>query len=104
MAKLVWTEPALGDVRDIIAYIRKDSGAYARKMGQRLRQAPKVLKKNPRRGWKVPEFEVDDLREIVVGSYRIIYRILGDACYIIAVVHGSRDLTRVIRPADQDYP
>jgi toxin ParE1/3/4 len=98
MAKLVWTEPALADVRDIIAYIRKDSAAYARKIGQRLRQAPKVLKAYPRRGWKVPEFEIEDLREIVVDGYRIIYRILDDVSYVIAVIHGSRDLRRVIRP------
>ncbi len=48
MAKLVWTEPALADVRDIIAYIRRDSPVYARKIGQQLRQAPKVLKAAPR--------------------------------------------------------
>jgi plasmid stabilization system protein ParE len=36
MAKLIWTEPALADVREIVSYIRRDSPAYARKMGQRL--------------------------------------------------------------------
>jgi hypothetical protein len=32
-----------------------------------------------------------------VGSYRIIYEVRGSDCYNVAVVHGSRDLTRVFQ-------
>lgn len=102
MAKLVWTEPALDDVREIVAYIRRDSSVYAKKMGQRLREAPKVLKTHPKRGWQIPEYDDADLRELLVFPYRVIYRIIDDTCYVIAVVHGSRDLTRIIRPSPGD--
>jgi toxin ParE1/3/4 len=99
MARLIWTEPALRDVKEIVAYIRKDSPAYAKRMGERLRQAPKQLKAFPRLGGMVPEFEQETLREILVDPYRIIYRVDDkDICYILAVVHGHRNLTRLLRP------
>ncbi len=98
MARLIWTEPALRDVREIIAFIAKDSPNFGKRFGKRLREAPKLLKRYPQIGWVVPEFGRETLREILVEPYRIIYEIREGDCYIVAVVHGSRDLTRVIRP------
>jgi hypothetical protein len=34
--------------------------------------------------------------------YRIIYEIRGEACYIVAIIHGSRDLARHVQPSQID--
>ena len=52
----------------------------------------------PQIGRRVPEAERDDVRELIYRSYRIIYLTRPEHLYIIAVVHGSRDLTRGVRP------
>lgn len=84
MARLFWTEPALNDVKEITAFRAKDSPAYARRFGQRLREGPKQLKQFPRLGWVVPEFDRETLREILVEPYRIVYEIRGDDCYVVS--------------------
>ena len=96
MARLIWTEPALNDLQEITAFIAKDSPVYARRFGHKLREAPKRLKLFPHSGWIVPEFERENLREIVVGSYRIVYEVREDNCFIVAIVYGGRDITRVL--------
>jgi plasmid stabilization system protein ParE len=85
-------------VEAITAFIAKDSVNYAKRFGQRLREAPKPLKLFPRLGAVVPEFDRETLRELLVGSYRVIYEVREPDCYIIAVVHGSRDLGRAMPP------
>jgi plasmid stabilization system protein ParE len=48
-------------------------------------------------GRVVPELDNPELREVIYGNYRIIYRVVGkdQNVQIIAVVHGAREL----RPA-----
>jgi toxin ParE1/3/4 len=41
---------------------------------------------------KVPEFNDEDLRELVVYSYRILYGLQDDKALIVAVIHGKRIL------------
>jgi len=47
----------------------------------------------PRSGRKVPEFDDEQLRELIAYSYRIIYQIQAAELVIAAVIHGKRDLT-----------
>lgn len=58
----------------------------------------------PQSGARVPEFDRDDIRELVVRPYRILYAIRGETCHVVAVVHGSRDLLRLIDPEDLPIP
>jgi toxin ParE1/3/4 len=46
----------------------------------------------PQAGRKVPEFDDENIRELVVYSYRIIYRLQPDEALIVAVIHGKRVL------------
>jgi len=68
MGSVVWTEPALGDVREIIEFIAKDSRRYALKLADRIVTACRDLAKQPRSGGRVPEFDTDSLREIIVRT------------------------------------
>ena len=42
----------------------------------------------PLSGRKVPEYDIDQIREMIQGSYRIIYHIKSDQIDIIAVIHA----------------
>ena len=72
MAKVIWTEPALNDLREIIDYIAHDSLIYAERVGIRIVEAPRRLQEFPESGRIVPEFQDDSIRELIYGSYRIL--------------------------------
>ena len=89
-----WSEPALEDMEGIRDYIAKDSSCYAQQFIERIFEAVKNLEPFPELGRKVPEAkERNDVRELIFQGYRIIYLHQPHSVYIIAVVHGSRDLT-----------
>jgi toxin ParE1/3/4 len=46
----------------------------------------------PRAGRKVPEFDNENIRELLAYSYRIIYELKLDEVMIAAVIHGKRIL------------
>lgn len=52
----------------------------------------KMLARFPRSGRKVPEFDDENIRELLAYSYRIIYRVDEDEVLISAVIHGKRIL------------
>ncbi len=46
----------------------------------------------PYSGRKVPEYDSDDVRELIEKPYRIIYRIKPDQIDVVAVIHGAQQL------------
>ncbi|MEA1950673.1 MAG: type II toxin-antitoxin system RelE/ParE family toxin [Planctomycetota bacterium] len=46
----------------------------------------------PLSGHIVPEYEVDDIREVFERPYRLIYRVTSDRVDVLAVVHGAQML------------
>jgi len=44
-------------------------------------------------GRKVEEIDDDKLREVIVYSYRMIYRVVEDGVNILAIIHSKRALT-----------
>jgi toxin ParE1/3/4 len=100
MGQVHWSEPALDDLRDIVNFVARDSPAYAVKLGNRIAQAPRHLATFPRLGSIVPELATDQIRELWVRPYRIIYQVRGEDCFILAVVHGSRDLSGFSPPGN----
>jgi len=80
------------DLRDIVRYISLDSPERAVRFGQFLVSNTKRLSEFPEMGRVVPEFDDPLLREIVVRSYRVIYRV-DHSNRLIDVVrfwHGAR--------------
>ncbi|MGZ5071434.1 MAG: type II toxin-antitoxin system RelE/ParE family toxin [Methylobacter sp.] len=89
-----WSEPALEDLESIQAYIAKDSRFYARQFIERILDAATKLEAFPEIGRRVPEAEErDDIWELIFQGYRIIYLLQPKDIFIIAIVHGSRNLT-----------
>ena len=100
MGRVIWTELALDDIREILLFVAKDSPRYALRLTDRFQQIPARLSLDPRLGWRVPEFDLDHIREVLVRPYRVIYTIRNEDCYIIAVIHGSRNLENLIDPEE----
>ncbi|MBI3911986.1 MAG: type II toxin-antitoxin system RelE/ParE family toxin [Armatimonadetes bacterium] len=94
MAEIRWTVAARADLQEIREYIGRDSRVYAAATVRRITTAVKRLCRFPRLGRVVPEYEDETLRELIVGNYRVVYRIHGKIIGIVAVIHGSRDLPR----------
>lgn len=91
-----WSEPALEDMEGIRDYIANDSTFYAQQFIERVFDVAKNLEKFPELGRIVPEVEeTKNVRELIFQGYRIIYLHQPDHVYIVAVMHGSRDLTGI---------
>ena len=94
--KLLWTDSALADLESIRDYIARDSAVYAARFLGRLVEAVEILDRFPEMGAVVPEYR--NVRQLVYRKYRVLYRVRGDAVEVLALVHGSRDLTSWERP------
>ncbi|HUI33637.1 MAG: type II toxin-antitoxin system RelE/ParE family toxin [Dysgonamonadaceae bacterium] len=95
MVRINWTFQAKGDLKNIAEYISKDSKLYAKLQITRLKTRTRILKTQPRSGKIVPEINIDNIRELTEGSYRIIYKIVeNNQIDILTIHHSARDLTR----------
>jgi addiction module RelE/StbE family toxin len=95
MVRINWTLQAKDDLKDIADYISKDSVVYAKRQVLKIKNKTSILKTQIKAGKVVPEIENSDIREIIEGNYRIIYKIISkNRIDILTVHHSARDLTR----------
>jgi addiction module RelE/StbE family toxin len=92
MVKIVWTDSAIQDLNDIGDYIARDSERYAELTVDKLFYSVDILEEYPKSGKMVPEFEDENIREIIRGSYRIVYHLVDDFRIDILTVHNSARL------------
>ncbi len=92
MAEVKWTKTAISDLDEIGDYIAKDSVRYAELTVSKLFESPNILEKNPRAGKVVPELNNESIRQLVRGSYRIIYHLVDENQIEILTVHRSSRL------------
>ena len=90
MTSVRWTDQAVDDLRSIREFIERDSPRYGRLVAERIFESTARLEVFPRSGRVVPEVGRDDVREIIVGDYRVVYRIEADACVLFTVFRSSR--------------
>lgn len=99
--KIVWTDPAVEDLRELHAYIARDSEVYASGFVERIILATERLIDHPKLGRFVPETNDENIRELLFQRYRIVYRIKKDNIEVLSVIHGARDLGD-LKPASWD--
>jgi len=92
--KVHWTDTAEGHLDAIYAYIALDSPEYAKRMVDRLTRRSQQIADFPLSGRRVPEYDADQIREVIEGPYRIIYHIKPDQIDVVAVIHGAMDVLR----------
>ena len=90
MARVNWTTQALQDLDAVCLFIARDSPRYAELLAGRMFEAADLLGELPNAGRIVPEIVRSDIRELIVQSYRLIYRSLADEIDILVVHHGAR--------------
>jgi toxin ParE1/3/4 len=95
MVKIVWTEQSVSDLKDIFDYISKDSKRYAGNQINRIKSKTFILKSRPESGRMVPEIGMSEIRELIEGNYRIIYRIYSnESIEILTIHHSARDIEK----------
>lgn len=87
---IIWTKPASEDLRLIHQYIAHDSKLYATRVIQDITNKVENLMNLPRLGKVVPEIGEQNMREIAMYSYRIMYELIGDTIYIHGIFHKRR--------------
>jgi len=90
--KVFWTKNAIKHLAGIYEYIAANSPAYAKRIVDKITRRSVQIADLPYSGRKVPEYEANDIRELIEYPYRIIYRIKVGRIDILAVIHGARQL------------
>lgn len=90
MTAIRWAEQAVADLEAIRDYVARDSAKYATLLVERLIDSVEQVAHFPEVGRVVPEYQRADLRELILGSYRVVYRLRGDHAEILTVFHGAR--------------
>lgn len=87
-----WTNEALDQLLRIRERVAERSPDAADRLVERLATRAEQLDAFPRSGRAVPEYERDDIREVIVRPYRVIYRVKPEQIDILSVVHSRRRL------------
>ncbi len=91
--RVYWTDTAEAQLDAIYTYIAQISPAYALRTVDRITKRSMQIADFPFSGRKVPEYNLDQIREVFSGSYRIIYYIKPEQIDVLAVIHGAMNIT-----------
>lgn len=91
--KVAWTEHAYAQLDEAMAFIGRDRPQTAMVWLERILDAGASLAELPDRGRDVPEVAREDVRELIISPYRLIYR--RDACAVTVtmVIHERGELS-----------
>jgi len=88
--RVVWSPLAVERAAEAASYIAKDNPSAARRWVDGLFEATETLGRLPERGRRVPELRRPDVRELLWGNYRIVYRVETRRVAILTVRHLRR--------------
>ncbi len=93
--KVTWSPRAVDRVTEIARYIAADRPDAARKWIDTLFARVARLGTHPAAGRRVPELPLRrELREVLVGAYRVLYRVDRAQVVILTVRHAARRFDR----------
>ena len=90
--KIIWSPLAIDRTTEIAEYIAQDNPSAAMIWVKTLFDKVEILKSSPKSGRVVPESNRDDIRELIYGNYRIIYRVDKKILSVLTVRHGKQIL------------
>ena len=96
---VITSDSAHEDLNDIYAWIAYDAPLNAARFYSRLADAILSLEEFPFRGSPAPEAALagKDIRQLVIGYYRILFLVREDQVFVLHVRHGAR---KPISPED----
>lgn len=86
---VLWSEQSLARVQEIAGHIALENRDASERWVIELFDAVERLVAFPESGRVVPELGSRDTREIILGSYRVFYRV-SESVEILTVRHASR--------------
>jgi len=93
MVQVNWTYQAKEDLKNIADFISHDSKFYAKLQVVKLRNKTQILKTHTYIGRIVPEINNKNIRELIEGNYRIVYKIVSKRQIdILTIHHSSRNM------------
>lgn len=90
MVEVKWTPQADKDLDAIVEFIGKDSPHYARLFVADVFQALERIGTFPNSGRVVPEIGNPLIREVILGRYRLVFRIRRENLELLTLHHGAR--------------
>jgi len=90
MAQVRWTPQAADDLDAVAEFIAEDSPHFAGLFVMDILQMVERLAEFPELGRVVPEIGDKTVRELILGNYRIIYRLHSEAVEVLTIHHGAR--------------
>jgi len=95
MARIVHSPAAEDDLLEIWVGLAANNVSAAERLANDLRAATQLLATQPLIGKARREFG-DGIRSFPVRDYVLVYRPILDGVELVRVVHGARDLERVL--------
>ena len=91
MEEIIWSSWAVKDTKTIYQYIAMDSKYHANKWLDKINERVSLLLNHPQIGRVVPEKNNPNIRELLEGDYRIMYRVAAKHILIYRVMHMARN-------------
>ena len=90
--KVIWTDSAIEDLKEICDDIALDNPSASQKVGHGILDHVRILETFPSIGPAYPRRSAGVIREIVFRNYRIFYEISdkSKAVHVLRVWHGAR--------------
>lgn len=95
--KVHWTTRSVTRLDSIQAYISRDNPAAALRLLQQLVRRSVQIAAFPSSGRRVADYAREDVRELIEGEYRIVYRIGVDRIDVLTVMHVAQLLPNDVR-------
>ena len=90
--KIIWSPISITRIQEISEYISNDSPSEALNWVNKIFDYVLELEKFPAMGRQVPEIKKNNYKELILGNYRIIYRIDEKQINILTVRHVKQIL------------
>lgn len=85
-----WSVDAARQLCEIYESISVDSTRYVLRVVERITARTKQLAFFPYSGESVAEYRDERIRQVIVGVYRVIYRVESERIVVLSVIHGAR--------------
>jgi toxin ParE1/3/4 len=90
--RIAWTARALNDLVEIDDDIAADDPVAAERWTARIVARAVTASKSPLAGRVVPERASEDVREVILRSYRIVYRVREHGVLVLTIFEGHRQV------------
>ena len=94
-----WAAVAQHDLKQIIDYIAIDSPGNASRILQKIKQKVSDFYVMPDRGRIIPELKeqgIHTYRELIIASWRVIYRISDTTVFVLSVIDSRRNVEDIL--------